>query len=150
MRRQLSPKAICMHGFSRPRTDYREIPLLVYLLTMVALLVTGGMLLYRLLQPTVLANPGLAAYQSTLGTRPFPLFAKRDPPELATANPEPLPLVAPAQELEKRPKDLKRESRPKVRKPQTLPRRELQEPAFRYTQPWNGGHQWAGGARSLF
>lgn len=107
--------------------------------------------LYWKMLPTVLINPGMAAYQPPPGTRLEPLPRKMDAPELAE-----LPDRTPAIVVDEGKPEIKKlengEARVAVRKrPRPPPQREYQTPASSsYAQQWNRGYEARRQASSWF
>jgi hypothetical protein len=97
-------------------------------------------LLLRQLQPTVLANPGVAAYVAPPATRLIPLPHKMDAPEIAVAIEASLPQEALAQKQETIAEPAKPKARPHVRKRRSATR-EAQRPAQRSVWEWNDGYR---------
>src|SRR5947209_12501524 len=88
-------------------------------------------LMYWLMQPRVIPNPGMAAHFAPPATRIEPLPRKMDAPELAEV-PEPSPPIAFAQDYSNKSRSEKanRDVRASVRKrSRTVVRREYQKPA---------------------
>jgi hypothetical protein len=78
------------------RIEHREVsadyavPMAVYLIAFALVAGLGCFAGYRLMQPRVIPNLGLAAYQPPPGTRLIPLPHKSDAPELADLPPTPV------------------------------------------------------------
>lgn len=121
------------------------LPLLGYLAAYSGLATAFFFLLFWLMQPRMIPNPGMAAHFAPAATRLEPLPRKRDAPALVEV-PELSRPVAFAQEdlnkvREERPnKDVRAPVRKRSR---TVVRREYQEPAHGYAQQWNGS-PWGG------
>lgn len=82
-------------SYREPASDYLA-PLAVGLLVFVAVLCTATAFVVWLLQPTVVPNRGLAAYEPPPGTSLIPPPHKMDAPALAELAPEPAATEAPA------------------------------------------------------
>ena len=119
------------------------ISLLGYLSASMGLAVVFFLVLYWLMQPSVIPNPGMAAHFAPPATRIEPLPRKMDAPALAEV-PEPAPPIAFAQDYSNKSRSEKanRDVRASVRKrSRTVVRREYQKPASGYAQEWNGGYR---------
>src|SRR5947209_19694352 len=109
-------------------------------------------LMYWLMQPSVVPNPGMAAHFAPPATQLEPLPRKMDAPELAE---EPGRSYAAASTADtsatkSKAEKLPKEARAPVRKrPRTVVRREYQGPVYGYAQEGNGGYrqEWSGGSR---
>ena len=126
--------------------------LLGYLSAAAGLAAAFFFLLYWLMQPSVVPNPGMAAHFAPPATRLEPLPRKMDAPELAE---EPGRSYAAASTADTSATKSKAENRPKearapIRKrPRTVVRREYQGLVYGYAQEGNGGYrqEWSGGYR---
>jgi hypothetical protein len=115
--------------------------LLGYLSASLGFVVAFFLLLYWLMQPSVIPNPGMAAHSAPPATRLEPLPRKMDAPELAEL-PEPPPSVAFAQTNTSKSEKANQDVRAPVRKrPRTVIRRDNQNPAQGYAQQWNDGYR---------
>ncbi|HEY6258055.1 MAG TPA: hypothetical protein VIY51_19905 [Xanthobacteraceae bacterium] len=115
------------------------------------------LLLYSLLQPTVVANPGLAAFDPPAATRLVPLARKSDAPALAELPDVPAsPLTAFAQ-ASNPPGSAKAAPGPRSKRPRANPapsRAYDPRPDFaqqwNYDRDWNNNRGWHGGPKSWF
>jgi hypothetical protein len=119
------------------------------------------LLIYFLCQPTVSANPGVAAYAPPPATRLVPLPRISDAPELAELSvdspspPSPLSALAQARAGDQ---PAKPPPRPVARKRPRVEPIEREQRNVGFAQPWNFGyrsspsneHAWSGGPRSWF
>jgi hypothetical protein len=114
--------------------------------------------LYSLTQPTIYANPGLAAYTPPPGTRLIPLFRKSDAPELVDLPDVPPPALrafAQAQTDENQPKaDIRppaHKRTPRVDHRNYEQRRPGDAQQWNYGyRDWNNNRVLSGGPRSWF
>jgi hypothetical protein len=127
--------------------------LLGYLSAAAGLAAVFFFVLYWVMQPKVIPNPGMAAHFAPPATRLEPLPRKMDAPELAEEAGRSYAAASAADTSASNSKAEKppREARAPVRKrPRTVVRRDYQGPANGYAQDWNGGgyrQEWNGGYR---
>src|SRR5262245_9917821 len=137
------------------RTEHRDLPVdclapiavcLVAFGLMAGLGFLGG---YRLMQPRVFANVGLAAYEPPPGTRLIPLPRKMDAPELADLPPAPVESVGaqparPPESVEKT--TVAVTPNPVPRRPKA---RAANDPwsAYAHSDRWGQSERWGRGDR---
>jgi hypothetical protein len=132
-------------------------PIVAYLIGIGGFLFAFGGFIHWLLQPVVLPNPGLAAYQPPPATRLEPLIRKINVHELSvvadaveTDPVEPAGTIAAAPEIRRvvrgtKPSKPQREARSKNHKGAQLLTRRSQSPANAYAQDWNSWARRPGG-----
>jgi len=128
---------------ARPRRDESSVSTLYAVGPFLAGAAVLFLVLYKLLQPSVIPNPGLAAFVPPVGTRPVPL--PRDGSTLDLAYPPP-PSSAFAEASERKP-DLPAPGRQRPRPPKAAPREHGPREA-EVAQQWNFGYR--GGPRFPF
>jgi hypothetical protein len=112
-----------------------SLPLMIATTVVVGLVVSVFALLYWVMQPRALENPGMAAYHPPAGTRLEPLPRKFDAPELAELPPAAVaPVLAETQPSPAVPSP-KREAHARAKKqPTARARRETPPPPNSYAQ----------------
>jgi len=114
--------------------------------------------LYSLTQPTVYANPGLAAYTAPPGTRLIPLFRKSDAPELVDLPEAPHSALSAFAQAQTDENQAKADIRPPARKrAPRVDRRDYEQRKLDNAQQWDHGYRdWnnkrvlSGGPKSWF
>jgi hypothetical protein len=124
-------------------------PIAGYLLIYVALAGLGFYVGHWLMQPSVIPNAGLAAYEPPPATRLIPLPRKMDAPELADLPPAPVETVSdqperPSENVEKT--TVAATPKPAARRPKA---RQHDDPmsAYAYTDRWGQSQRWGYGQR---
>jgi hypothetical protein len=127
-----------------------SLPLMIATTVVVGLVVSVFALLYWVMQPRALENPGMAAYHPPAGTRLEPLPRKFDAPELAELPPAAVaPVLAETQPSPAAVQAPKREAHARAKKqPTARARRETPPPPNSYAQQSSpdprrfGGWSW--------
>ena len=135
-----------MHRDFRDHSIDGTASIAVCLIVFVLLAGLGAFGGYRLMQPRVIPNLGLAAYQPPPATRLIPLPRKMDAPELADLPPTPV-AAQPERPPESVGKATVAESpKPVARRPRPRPSYEDPASAYAYSGRW-GGDRWSHGDR---
>jgi hypothetical protein len=140
------------------RTEHRDLPVdcvapiavcLVAFGLMAGLGFLGG---YRLMQPRVIPNLGLAAYEPPPGTRLIPLPRKMDAPELADLPPTPVATVS--GEPERSPESVEKTTVAETPKPvaRRARARAADDPmsAYAYGDRWGQSGRWGYNERRAY
>jgi len=128
--------------------DYAA-PIAVYLIALALVAGLGCFGGYWLMQPRVIPNLGLAAYEPPPGTRLLPLPRKMDAPELADLPPTPVATVS--VELERSPENTEKTTVAATPKP-VARRARARAPdnpmsAYAYGDRWGQSGRWGYGDR---
>ena len=118
-------------------------PIAIYLVVLVIVAGLGCVGGYWLMQPRVLPNLGLAAYEPPPATRLIPLPRKMDAPELADLPPAPIATVSDQPEQPEIVKKTIVAAAPNPA-PRRLKPRRVDDPmsAYAYTDRWGQSERW--------